>query len=217
MIRGIIFDMDGVLINSESLHRKAWLEILGGYGIKTDDEELRRFTGISCSHVPGYYTKKTGAILDKDIVGKKEEYYKIVARKELAAMPGVKELLDELKKINVSLAIASTSQHETIQFSLKKTKLEKYFDIICGGSDVKNCKPEPDIFLYAASKLGLDPSECIVIEDSIYGITGAKRAGMFTCGYTSSFDGKTLSEAGADYVFDDFNQLLLKINDLSRL
>jgi HAD superfamily hydrolase (TIGR01509 family) len=208
--------MDGVLINSEPLHRKAWLEILTKCGIQTDDEELKYFTGIPCSNVPPYYEKKIGMALDSNLLDTKEELYQIISEKELAAMPGVKEVLDKLTERNLPIAIASSSTHETIRSSLKKTGLDGYFSVICSGLDVKKGKPEPDVFLYAASKLGVMPEACMVVEDAVWGIMGAKKAGMFACGYTSSFNYEILKEAGADYVFDNYDQLFNKICELTK-
>jgi HAD superfamily hydrolase (TIGR01509 family) len=206
MYKGIIFDMDGVIINSEPLHYKAWVEVLARYGVKIEKEEFKRFVGIPCEKIRDYYLSKQEYTIRPDVLNEKQEHYKVIEQQELALMPGVKSLLDELIDKHVPIAIASSSKHLDIRRCLKITGALEYFHIICSGTDVAHTKPEPDLFLYTAKKMNLIPAECIVIEDSVWGIMGAKKAGMHVCAYTSSHEKGVLLQAGADYVFDTFEK-----------
>lgn len=200
--------MDGVLVDSEPLDREAWAKVLGGYGIHVSEPELVRLTGKPAKAVLEYYRQQTGQLLSEEILAEKHEVFYKLAQIRLTPMPGVERFIRLLRERGILLAVASSSSHRRIQFSLAHTGLYPYFQAVCSGDDVQNPKPAPDVFLYAASKLNVHPASCTVIEDSIHGITASRRAGMDAYGYTSSFPAHALREAGAKFTFDSFETLV---------
>lgn len=199
--------MDGVLINSEPLYLEAWKNIFDKLGISIDEEEFIQFAGIPTREAGIYYEKKYN-IKEKGFFEKeqKKEYIKL-AKCKLKIMDGATEFINKLKDRDIPIIIASSTNHDVINICLEITGLNKYFNKICSGQDVKKSKPEPDIFLLASEKLGINPDECLVIEDSLAGVKAGKKAGMKVWGYTSTFNKDKLIEAGADMTFDNFKKL----------
>ncbi|HYH04250.1 MAG TPA: HAD family phosphatase [Bacillota bacterium] len=204
MTYGVIFDCDGVLVDSEKLSCGAAVVTLNELGIKTTLEEVQQFIGRANHEFLCYYEERDGIKLDFVTLSTAIEgnYYRMA--EQLEPMPGIERLLQDLIANKVPIAVASSGEHEKIRFSLEKTGLAKYFSVICSAVDVPKGKPEPDLFLYAADKLGLAPEQCYVFEDSLFGVMGGKQAGIMTIGYTSSFPETALREAGANRVIADF-------------
>jgi len=191
------------------------MEALNANGIKTDLPEVQTMIGKSYKEMMEYYTRREGRVLNipADFEQQVEERYFMLADR-LQPMSGVIPLLERLNEMKVPLAVASSGGYRKIRFSLEKTGLAKYFNTVCSAVDVSKGKPEPDLFLYAAAKLGYQPADCLVVEDSLYGVKAAKRAGMIAVAYPSSFSRDRLLEAGADCVipaFDDFFAELAKL------
>ena len=122
----------------------------------------------------------------------------------MSTFPGLPELLDRLHGDSRKMAVASSGRLPRIRFSLAETGLGGYFETVCSATEVENGKPAPDLFLLAAQRLGVPPSCCIVIEDSVPGIQAAVRAGMRGLGFTSSHPAPVLREAGAAETFDAY-------------
>lgn len=211
MTYGVIFDCDGVLVDSETLSCTAAALTLNEYGIKTTLQEVQQFIGRANHEYLKYYEERDGVKIDFAELNRaiQTKYFRLAAM--LQPMPGVERLLEELTAARVPLAVASSGGQVKIRFSLEKTGLLKYFPRICSAEEVPKGKPEPDLFLYAAAKLGIGPENCYVVEDSIYGVMAGKRAGMRTLGYPSSFPEQVLLEAGADWIIRDF--ATIKVTD----
>ncbi|QSO47332.1 HAD family hydrolase [Alicyclobacillus mengziensis] len=205
-MQAIIFDMDGVLVDSEPLDRRAWVQVLGQYGVQVSEDDILSFTGRPTAAVLEHY-RRTNPALNENILIEKHEVFYELAKVQLQPMPGVEKFLQALQNDGLPLAVASSSSHERIHFSLSRTGLLRYFQVVCSGEEVTNPKPAPDVFLHTASKLQVHPASCAVIEDSIHGITAARKAGMNAYGYTSSFPAAKLLEAGAQFTFDEFESL----------
>ena len=205
----VIFDMDGVLVDSESMSCGAWLPVLRRHRITATLKEIEAFLGQSDRAVLEHFRKKNpDSILDNRLIDEKElEYFKI-ARPNLKTFQDLPELLERLKTAQIPMAVASSGRHTKIKFTLETTGLKSYFDVICSATDVANGKPAPDLFLQAASLLSIAPTCCIVIEDSIPGITAARSAGMYSLGFTSSHSASVLLNVGADEVFEQYAELL---------
>lgn len=209
-VKGVIFDCDGVLVNSESLSCYA-LNVLFekqfGIDIGSDYSEV---IGTSVSNALKYYLEKNGLThdnLDFLAVEKEKEYFEL-ASKNLESFENCESFIQLLLDKSIKIAVASSGSHEKIEFSLNKTNLLHYFDLRCSSSDVKNGKPAPDLFLYTAKKLGLDPSNCIVVEDSITGVTAAVEAGMRVIAFPGSFSEDQLKKAGGYYVKNGYSDLI---------
>ena len=179
MIKAVIFDMDGVMIDSEPLWEKAERILLGKRGIDYTPDYRDKIVGLN--------QNDSGALLietfnlDESVVDIINERVKILTgiyEKELKTVEGLLPLLDEIKEQGIPLAVASSSPMRLIKFVLNMFSLNDYFDVLVSGECIENGKPHPDIYLEAARQLGVEPSECLAIEDSINGVLSAKSAGM---------------------------------------
>lgn len=201
---GIIFDCDGVLVDSEPVSCKASSNVLQKHGVRISLEDLATaFTGKSEKQMimeieHDYQVNLPPGILDEILA----LYFELAA--ELQPMPGLTGVLDMLRKHDVPMGIASSGAPARIDFSLKVTGLDQYFAVRCSASEVIHGKPAPDLFLLTASRIGIAPENCLVVEDSVFGIQGAKAAGMKVAGYTSSHSAETLLQSGADVIFADY-------------
>lgn len=176
MKRGAIFDMDGTLFDTEKLYWNAWIETADTFGLERNPEMPKVMSGGS---VPTLLDKIPKFFPQVD----PNEYFRRVlnrVRKEieenLEMKPGVVEILTYLKDKNFSIAIASSSDTESIRKNILRAGIEKFFDAIIGGDQVTNGKPAPDIFLLAAKKINVPPEDCYVFEDSFNGIRAASAA-----------------------------------------
>jgi len=178
-MKAVIFDMDGVIIDSQSIADKLLAQTAAKFGVKLSQEELHKLHGIS---FPAFweYVKETYHL------PKSAEYYgkhydveeEIRMYKDLLPIKGIPELIKDLKKHEIKLALASSASRYRIQKVLALFHLHDTFEATISYQDVKHAKPDPEIFLNAASKLKVKPEECIVIEDAINGLEAATRAGM---------------------------------------
>jgi len=194
----VIFDMDGVLIDSEPLHQKVGLKMLRDLNIPINREMFLRFTGTTVLSMWEILVKENN--LKQNPVELTVDYNRQIIENlkvssDVKLMDGVRDVLKNLKSKKIPIALASSSNKELIDEMLQKFSIEEYFDIIVSGSDVKHSKPHPEIFLMAAKKLGISPSKCIVVEDSTNGTIAAKHAGMFCVGYKPSTNSHELKDA----------------------
>ncbi|ARP63260.1 HAD family hydrolase [Mesorhizobium sp. WSM1497] len=209
--RPIIFDCDGVLVDSEPLAARAYERVYEKHGMPgVNTSIIAQCIGMKQSDIIARIKDLTGhqfpAAADGDIWAET----KVLFSQELKPTPGITAFLDALAG---DRCVASSSSVERINHSLAVTGLARFFgDAIYSSSMVKNGKPAPDIFLFAADKIGANPVDCIVIEDSPFGIQGAIAAGMTAIGYTGG--GHTYAEhaarltaAGADFVCADWQEV----------
>lgn len=194
----IIFDMDGVLLDSESLYWKVNFEFFDDLGVEITHEEYNSFIGISGTKM-WTYIKRKGNIstpIPELIAEEKQRKYDALAKEELQANDGLNDLLKYIKSKEISCCIASSGLMKNIQLILQKLDVEKYFTHIVSGEMVTNGKPAPDIFLQAAGHFKADPNRCLVIEDSRNGVIAAKSANMTCVGYINEGSGnQDLSKA----------------------
>lgn len=180
MQRGAIFDMDGLMFDTEAMYQEVWNEIAAEMGFTLPQQFVFDVSGTSGellkSVVSRYYHTDDPVSLFQRVVGTVEERLKT----QVPVKPGLFEILEYFHEHNVKLAVASSSYPGIIQSNLRVSGTEQYFDEIISGSWVEKGKPEPDIFLLAASKLGLDPKDCYVFEDSNNGVMAGLAAGCTT-------------------------------------
>lgn len=217
MTKAFILDMDGVIIDSEPLHFEVDIQTMGHLGAQITKEELERFVGMTN---PEMWTQIIKDYSLTQTVAEIIEYQltaKIRSLRELVIEPieGIKELIQEIRRRNIPLGIASSSPRLFIEEVLVKFQLREYFNCIVSGEEVRLGKPEPDVYLEAARFLGAAPQDCIVIEDSRNGIRAAKAAGMTCIGYVNMNSGnQDLTEA--DLIVELINDIniddLLKTN-----
>jgi beta-phosphoglucomutase family hydrolase len=210
LIDAVIFDMDGVIIDSEPLHRKLDDDLLAEYGIKISKEEQLGFIGVTTGYKWNIIKKKY-KLSDslEELIRKDRELYlaNLKENKDIKPIKGVDELIKFLYEKNLKLAVASSSPKNVIENVIERFKLEKYFSKFVTGDDVKNSKPSPDIFLKAAKLLKVEPKRCMVIEDSKNGVEASKNAGMYCVAFKNLNSGNQ-ELTRADFISDSFNYIL---------
>jgi beta-phosphoglucomutase family hydrolase len=197
-IAAIIFDMDGVLIDSEPIHIKTWQQVMQPFHLKIKDEWYKQWIGTSDETVARYFCDHYQINQSwQHLLDKKRCLYLEVFDQYIKESSQMRAIISEIN--GYKLGVASSSSRKEIQFVLQKLKILRFFKVIVGGDEVKNSKPAPDIYLLTAEKMGVNPENCVALEDSSYGIQAAKIAGMFVIGITSSFPEHKLNEA--DIIF----------------
>lgn len=209
----IIFDCDGVLVDSELIASRELAAYLTDLGRSTQAEECREsFTGLSLHSVSVKIETEWGVTLPNDFVAQLRTRDRAAFERNLKPVPGIFHALDKLDLKGIPYCVASSGTPEKIRHSLTVTGLLKRFDNhLFSASQVVNGKPAPDLFLFAAHSMGFDPAACMVIEDSVAGVQGAKAAGMRVLGFTGASHcgpGYAATLSQADAVFDDLNDLM---------
>lgn len=204
-IKAILFDLDGVLIDSEPLHFEAHKKAAAHYGIDLSLEDYMQF-GVATGDdfLYGKMSEKFGVEINKDEISEmKKQHYREILDEKGKLMPGISEVLQKFSP-EYELAIVSSGTSDSVEYVLAKFDIRKYFKAIITGDDVRNVKPFPDVYLKALEKLGISRDECVAIEDSATGIEAAKAAGIrciaipndFTKNQDFSKADALLSEAG---------------------
>lgn len=202
-----IFDHDGVLVDSLDNHTQAWLEMGRRAGLPVTPDFVHATFGLTnfsiVERLLGDDYTRERAIELGDL---KEACYRELARGRLDLMPGVRALLEGLRQRGVLLAIGSSGPRANLLLTVEECGLMDHFQAIVGLEDITRGKPDPEVFLTAASRCGVPPQRAVVFEDAVFGIQAAKAAGMTAVGVTSSHPAEALREAGADVVVDSLDQ-----------
>ena len=179
MSKVVIFDMDGVLFDTERLYRQCWTT-LDTTSLKDIDEVLKACIGSNEQKTQEIFRTHYGENFDFNgyHARAKEVFQKHLKEQGMPMKEGVYELLEYLKKADYKIGLASSTRTEIVKEELEAAKIAQYFDVIVGGDQVKESKPNPEIFLYACEKLGEKPEKAMVVEDSLNGIRAAYAAGM---------------------------------------
>jgi beta-phosphoglucomutase family hydrolase len=207
MIKAVLFDMDGVIAETEHVHIEAEKQTMLKYGVQITEDELHRYTGTTAKEMftELIATYKLNTTFEK-IFNEKEQIMFELLEMGIQPVKGVIELLHRLKEKHVKLAVASSSHWRLIRYVLRKLEITELFDSIISAEDVAHGKPDPEIFLKSAKRLKVSPTECLVVEDAGLGVEAAKAAGMKCLGYKNPHSGdQDLSKA--DFVTDDFSSL----------
>lgn len=206
-VKGVIFDVDGVLCESEPIICRAAMQMFKElYDMEVRPEDFRPFVGTGEARFIGGPAEKYG--LDIDIEKAKSRTYKIylrLIRGRLKPTIGVREFIDWCRQVGLKLAVATSADMVKLRGNLREIDLPPgLFDAVVTGEEIARKKPAPDVFVLAASRLGLGPQECLVVEDAVAGVQAAKSAGSKCLGLTTSFSEGELLSAGADWVAPDF-------------
>lgn len=180
MIKAVLFDMDGLMIDSEPLHYQAFNNIFQKYGnFLPKEENDERYIGITDTDAAEDMVQRFGLPLSANqLVKEVQDEYTSIISNGIPGQPGLMELLKDLKNHGYKTSIASGSTREEIEMVIKGLGIEDYMDSYTSAYEVDKGKPAPDVFLEAAERLGVKPEECLVLEDAPSGILGAKLAGM---------------------------------------
>ena len=207
MIKAVLFDMDGVIAETEHVHVEAEKQTLLKYGVQITEDELHRYTGTTAKQMfMELIAKYKLDTTFERIFNEKEEVMFKLLEMDTQPVKGVIELLYKLKEKHVKLAVASSSHRRLVQYVLRKLEMTRLFDSIISAEDIAHGKPDPEIFLMSAKRLKVSPAECLVVEDAKLGVDAAKEAGMKCLGYRNPHSGnQDLSKA--DIVTDDFSSL----------
>ncbi len=205
-LKGVIFDMDGVLCDSEPFiyeaSRRMFVET---YGINPKEEDFYPFVGAGEDRFIGGVAEKYGIRLDaaRDKARTYAIYLEII-RGHLKPLPGVAEFVRRCRERRLKIAVASAADAVKVNGNLRQIGLAaETFDVVLTGDDVQRKKPDPEIFLAAAARLGLRAEDCLVIEDAPNGLRAGKTAGAVCLGLTTKFDAAILRAAGADWTAPD--------------
>ncbi len=218
MTEAILFDMDGVLVDTEEYICEAAIAMFDEMGVKTYPQDYIPFVGAGENRYVGGVAEKYGIITDIEILKKRTyEIYDKITKGKLTPLPGVIEFIGRCKKSRLKLAVATSADKTKMEINLREAGLSgDLFDILINGLDVERKKPFPDIYLLAAKEVGADIEKCVVVEDAVNGVQAAKAAGAKCLGLTTSFTIEQLSDA--DWVVKDlsyvddklFNEIVVK-------
>ena len=173
---GVIFDLDGVIIDSEGLQYRAYCQVLEPFGVRVSREEYGR-EWIAAGRGPEYAVKTYNLPLEpSELRALKDPVYQDIMRREVALMPGATAALERLAA-RFPLALATNSKRDEVGFVMDRFDLQRHFTAIVAREDYVGAKPEPDAFVAAAAALSLPPRQCVVIEDAYKGVVAAYRAG----------------------------------------
>jgi HAD superfamily hydrolase (TIGR01509 family) len=204
-LAGVIFDMDGVLVESEPFIAEAAVRMFAEKGVAVRPEDFRPFIGTGEDRFLGGVAEAQGVTLDmpRDKARTYEIYLELIPGR-LEPLPGVAEFIARCRARGPKLAVASSADRVKVEGNLRELGLPPgTFDAVVVGEDVARKKPAPDIFLEAARRLGLDPASCLVIEDAVSGVAAARAAGCRCLGLTTSFTSDQLMAAGAVWTAAD--------------
>ncbi len=198
-----IFDHDGVMVDTLAFHQDAWVEMGQRSGLAVTPQFIHETFGMTN---PSILEKLLGDAYRAEDLDRyadlKENCYRDLARGKIELMAGVRELFEQLRNAGVLLAIGSSAVRPNLDLTIESCGLENHFTSIASLEDIQRGKPDPQVFLVAASKAGVEPRHAVVFEDAPVGIQAAKSAGMRAVGVTSSHAASYLRDAGADEVVE---------------
>lgn len=212
-MKALIFDMDGVIIDSEPLHFEIDIQTMNYLGAQITKEQLERFVGMTNPEMWALIKAEYGVSQTVSEIIEYQLSAKIRSLRDLVIEPieGIKELIHKLKSRNIPIGIASSSPRLFIEEVLSKFQIREYFDCVVSGEEVEQGKPAPDVYLEAAMLLDVNPHDCIVIEDSRNGIKAAKAAKMKCIGFVNENSGNQ-DLSMADLIVQSINDI--NINEL---
>lgn len=210
-IKAVLFDMDGLMVDTESLSTEAFINSAKAQGYNMTKEETLKVLGFTKANIYQFWIDYfQGTNVDgKKLVDDHYEYIEnVLYTVGPEKMPYVEELLKYLRENNYKIAVASSSDTLDIKNNLEKTKLEKYIDEIASGAEVENGKPAPDVFLLAAKRLGVDAKDCLILEDSKAGIKAGKASGAMVFMVPDMFTVDKECEDTADRILTNLGEVI---------
>ena len=202
--RAVVFDMDGVLVDSGAHHRDAWRAMFEEAELAPPSEFWRLTIGRPADEAVALLVQGIDVAEARRLAELKREHYARLARRGTVAVAGVAAFVETLAGARVPRAVATSATRRDLERVLGELGLRRHFDVVVTADDVRWGKPHPEVYLRAAAGLGLDPSACVVFEDAVVGIRAARAAGMRVIGVTSAHTGDELVGAGAERAVPDF-------------
>ena len=207
MIKGVLFDMDGVLLDSEEYITRAGVMMFREKGFRVNESDFKPFTGMGENLFLGGVAEKYGIPfnLDKD-KARAYSIYEQITRGRLKPLKGAREFIERCRNKNLKLAVATSADEVKMRINLRETGLhETLFDALVNGLEVEHKKPHPEIYLLAAKRLCLNSEACLVVEDALSGMKAAAAAGCRCLAVTSSFKAEEFNLA--DWVVNDLSEV----------
>jgi HAD superfamily hydrolase (TIGR01509 family) len=189
-MKAAIFDMDGLIIDSEPLWRLAERAAFAGVGLELNDDDCRRTTGLRSDEVIGYWFARhpwTGPSQDAVVQDLEIRVADLISARGVA-LPGVRDAIERLREAGQRLALASSSSHDLIRVVLDALEMEDTFEVRCSGGDELRGKPDPAVYLTTVKRLGLPAEECLAFEDSAAGVQAARAAGLYVIAVPAAAD-----------------------------
>jgi len=204
MLRGIVFDMDGVIINSHPAHRKAWQEFLGTLGRSVSETDLDFILeGRKRQDILRHFLGEISTLELREYGKRKDEFFQKIAE-EVAPVSGLVEFLQDLEQCGMPAGVATSASEHRTRFTLERLDLARYFQVVVTGDEVAEGKPNPAIYQLAARRLNLRAEHLLALEDAPRGVEAAVGAGMRCVGVAVAHKAESLRQAGADHVIADF-------------
>ena len=208
-VRGVIFDMDGVLVDSGEHHRAAWRALLAELGATSTSAESWRLTIGRPAH------EAVALLLGRDLApdeamqlaSRKRDLYRHFARRGAVAVPGVTAFVGSVAQSGIACAVATSASRHDARHVLDTLGLAGRFGAVVTAEDVTRGKPDPEVYVRAAGAIGVAPGACLVFEDAVVGVQAARAAGMRVIGVTTAHTGDELSAAGAEHAIANFDGL----------
>ncbi|WP_336514569.1 HAD family phosphatase [Pollutibacter soli] len=206
-IAAVIFDLDGTLVDNNAFHLKSWMKYISDLGIVITEEEYNANINGRTNHDAAEYiykrslTKEEGATFALE----KEAVYREMYAPHIAPVPGLMELLEKLKQLEIPMAIATSGIQPNIDFLFEHIPIKKYFSVIVNSAHIIKGKPDPEIYLKASALLDVRPYNCLVFEDAVVGIKSAKAAGMEVIALSTTHPKEELFLA--DRIIADYREL----------
>lgn len=211
----VLFDMDGVLVDSEHVINEAAILGLAEYGVNAMPEDFIPFVGTGEDRYIGGVSRKYDVEYKVEMKHRVYQIYLEIVAEKIKIFSGVIELLQSLREMGVKTALASSADKIKIIANLEAAKIPlTFFDAIISGDDVENKKPSPDIYLLAAERIGVKYEDCIVVEDALNGIVAAKAAGMRCIAVSTSFTKEKLLQEKPEWICGDIHEVNLLIKNL---
>lgn len=209
MIKGVIFDMDGVLVDNMEVHGVVFRQFCSKYGCR-GDIDWTQFAGKGNDEIiPAMMPPEVVAEKGVEALGReKEAMYREYYAPFIEPLAGLVGFLKDMRAAGIKTAVGSSGEKDNVDFVLEKCGIAEYFDAVVNGDMVETRKPAPDIFLLAAKKLGLESSQCLVFEDSLSGMEAARRAGMKFIALTTTVTPERIkAEAKPEKIIADFTEI----------
>jgi beta-phosphoglucomutase family hydrolase len=207
----VLFDMDGVVVDNISYHFDAWRQFAGKYGFHLSDDELTRYVnGRVAREILEYlFRRELSPEEVYSFTEEKEDVYRELYRPYLKPAEGLVSFLQDLRRHEIPTAIATSAPYTNVSFTLDGTETRGFFREIVDARHVRRGKPDPEIYLLAASRLSMPPENCIVIEDALLGVQAGLNAGMKVIGVTTTHTAQELSNT--HHLIQDFRDLKIEV------